>query len=188
MDCVRLDRLRRQPERQHHQRSAPHQGAADPVDHPPGPHCRNQRRAVPRERDALAPTFRTMAGLRADRYRFDVLNSLVANTGSSSAGIGSPSLNLLFGPWALTEFYVNIGTGFHSNDARGTVTTIDPKSGDVLTPVPGLVRSKGMELGLRTEIIPKMQTSLSLYKLDFDSELTYVGDEGTTKAGRPSRR
>ena len=29
---------------------------------------------------------------------------------------------------------------------------------------------------------------LSLYRLDFDSELTYEGDEGTTEAGPPSRR
>ena len=53
---------------------------------------------------------------------------------------------------------------------------------------PGLVRSRGMEIGLRTEAIPKMQSALSLYRLDFDSELTYVGDEGTTEAGAPSRR
>jgi hypothetical protein len=33
-----------------------------------------------------------------------------------------------------------------------------------------------------------MQTAVSLYRLDFDSELTYVGDEGTTAAGPPSRR
>jgi outer membrane receptor protein involved in Fe transport len=45
-----------------------------------------------------------------------------------------------------------------------------------------------MEIGLRTEAIPKMQTALSLYRLDFDSELSYVGDEGTTEAGSPSRR
>jgi outer membrane receptor protein involved in Fe transport len=50
------------------------------------------------------------------------------------------------------------------------------------------VRSRGIELGLRTEAIPKNQASLSLYRLDFDSELTFVGDAGTTEAGRPSRR
>jgi hypothetical protein len=33
-----------------------------------------------------------------------------------------------------------------------------------------------------------LQTSLSLYRLDFDSELTYVGDAGGTEAGPPSRR
>jgi outer membrane cobalamin receptor len=132
--------------------------------------------------------LRSVAGLRADRYRFDVASDLAANSGRSTAGLGSPSLNLVFGPWARTEFYVNLGSGFHSNDARGTVATIDPKSGDAQAPVPGLVRSKGAELGLRTEAIPKMQTALSLYRLDFDSELTYIGDAGSTEAGRPSRR
>jgi outer membrane receptor protein involved in Fe transport len=53
---------------------------------------------------------------------------------------------------------------------------------------PGLVRSRGMELGLRTEAIPKMQTAVSLYRLDFDSELTYIGDAGMTEAGDASRR
>jgi outer membrane receptor protein involved in Fe transport len=54
--------------------------------------------------------------------------------------------------------------------------------------VPGLVRSKGYELGVRTSIIPGLQTSLSLYQLDFASELIFAGDAGTTEAGRPSRR
>jgi outer membrane receptor protein involved in Fe transport len=116
--------------------------------------------------------FRTTVGVRADDYRFR-LRSSRADSGDSLA---SPSANLVFGPWRRTEFYVNYGEGFHSNDARGTMTA------------PGLVRSRGMELGLRTEAVPKMQTAVSLYRLDFDSELTYVGDAGTTEAGPPSRR
>jgi hypothetical protein len=133
-------------------------------------------------------TFRTVAGLRADDYRFDVRSDRIENSGRSAATLASPSLNLVFGPWALTEFYVNVGNGFHSNDARGATTTVDPKSLEAVGKAPGLVRSHGAELGLRTEAVPKMQTSLSLYRLDFDSELTFVGDEGTTQAGRPSRR
>jgi outer membrane cobalamin receptor len=133
-------------------------------------------------------TFRTVAGLRADDYRFKVRSSLAANTGSTTDYLLSPSLGLAFGPWKQTDFYVNIGNGFHSNDARGTLTTIDPGSGAAAGQVPGLVRSRGMELGVRTEIVPNLQTSLSLYRLDFDSELTFVGDAGTTQAGRPSRR
>jgi hypothetical protein len=132
--------------------------------------------------------FRTVAGVRADDYRFDVRSSLAANSGKANDRIANPSLNLVFGPWALTEFYVNMGNGFHSNDARGTLTTVDPKSGEAADKVPGLVRSHGMELGLRSEVIPKLQTAFSLYRLDFDSELTFVGDAGTTEAGRPSRR
>ncbi|MFL6673948.1 MAG: TonB-dependent receptor [Massilia sp.] len=133
-------------------------------------------------------TFRTVAGLRADSYRFDVRSDRQENSGRTSARLVSPSLNLVFGPWALTEFYANAGNGFHSNDARGTVAAVDPRSGDAIGRAPGLVRSRGLELGVRTEAIPKMQTSLSLYRLDFDSELTFVGDEGTTEAGPPSRR
>ncbi|KQV32917.1 TonB-dependent receptor [Massilia sp. Root335] len=132
--------------------------------------------------------FRTTVGARADAYRFRVRSSLAANSGTTRDALASPSANLVFGPWRQTEVYVNYGAGFHSNDARGTVTTVDPKTLAALGTTPGLVRSRGMELGLRTEAIPKMQTAVSLYRLDFDSELTYVGDEGTTEAGPPSRR
>lgn len=134
------------------------------------------------------PTFRTVAGLRADSYRFDVDSDRVENTGKRSASIISPKLNLIFGPWAKTEFYVNMGSGFHSNDARGTVITVDPKTNDPVDPVTPLARSKGFELGLRTSPLPGLQTSLSVYQLSLDSELVFVGDAGTTEAGRPSRR
>jgi hypothetical protein len=120
---------------------------------------------------------RSIVGLRADRYRFRVHGDQEANAGSAGDTLLSPSLNLVFGPWKSSELYLNYGQGFHSNDARGAVTSAEP-----------LVRSRGMEIGLRTEAIPKNQTALSLYRLDFDSELTYVGDAGTTEAGPPSRR
>ncbi|WP_309602334.1 TonB-dependent receptor domain-containing protein [Sphingomonas sp.] len=132
--------------------------------------------------------FRTVLGLRGDYYDFDVRSSLDVNSGTSNDFIASPKLSLIFGPWSKTEFYLNLGTGFHSNDARGTTIRIDPKSGDPADRVPGLVRAKGAELGVRTEIVPRLQTTLSVYGLDFDSELTFAGDAGTTSAGRPSRR
>ncbi|MGO4475625.1 TonB-dependent receptor [Massilia sp. 2TAF26] len=132
--------------------------------------------------------FRAIVGLRADHYRFRVKSDLAANSGSAGDTLVSPSMNLVFGPWKSSELYLNYGQGFHSNDARGTVATIDPKTLAALGQSPGLVRSRGMEIGLRLDAIPKMQTALSLYRLDFDSELSYVGDEGTTEAGSPSRR
>src|SRR5690606_3641865 len=64
----------------------------------------------------------------------------------------------------------------------------DPKTLDPVDRTPGLVRSRGVELGLRTVAIPKTETTLSVYRLDFDSELTYIGDAGNTEAGDPSRR
>ena len=136
----------------------------------------------------FAEKFRTVLGLRADRYNFGVASSLPANSGKNHDSIISPKLSLIFGPWSKTEFYFNLGSGFHSNDTRGTTISVDPKSGDPADKVPGLVRAKGIEAGVRSEIVPRLQTTLSVYGLDFDSELTFAGDAGTTDAGRPSRR
>ena len=132
--------------------------------------------------------FRSVAGIRTDRYRFKVQGDNTSNSGTANDNIASPKLSLIFGPWAKTEAYFNAGRGFHSNDARGTTITTDPKSGDAVDKVSPLVRANGLELGLRTEFIRSLQSSVSIYRLDFDSELIFVGDAGTTEAGRPSRR
>lgn len=132
--------------------------------------------------------FRSIAGIRADTYRFRVASDLSENSGTRTASLGSPKVSLIFGPWQKTEFFINGGYGFHSNDARGTTTTIDPKTGESIEPVTPLVRTKGGEIGTRTELIPGLQSSLALWYLKFDSELVFVGDAGTTEAGRPSKR
>jgi len=134
------------------------------------------------------PWFRTVAGVRADTYRFDVKSNIPENSGKVTASIANPKLALIFGPWSKTELYLNAGGGFHSNDARGTTLTVDPKSGDPADKVSPLVRSKGYEAGVRTTLLPGLQTSLSVYRLDFASELVFQGDAGTTQPGRPSRR
>jgi outer membrane receptor protein involved in Fe transport len=132
--------------------------------------------------------FRTVAGLRADSYRFKVASDNPANSGTARDSIASPKLGFVFGPWAKTEYYFNVGSGFHSNDARGTTITVDPKSGAAADKVPPLVRSKGIEAGVRTEFIKGLQSAFSVYRLDFASELIFSGDAGATEASRPSRR
>jgi outer membrane receptor protein involved in Fe transport len=134
------------------------------------------------------PWFRSVAGLRADSYRFKVNGDTAANAGTATQSMVNPKLSLVFGPWAKTEFYVNAGSGFHSNDARGATIRVDPKTAEPVDRVTPLVRSKGGELGVRGNWLPGLQTSLSLYQLDFASELLFVGDAGTTEASRPSRR
>ena len=133
-------------------------------------------------------SFRTVLGVRADNFHFKVDSDNPANSGTASATKVSPKVNLIFGPFNKTEFYTSAGYGFHSNDARGTTLTVDPKTGLPADKVPPLVRSKGVELGVRTEAIAGLQSSFSVYRLDFDSELTFAGDAGTTNAGRASRR
>ena len=101
----------------------------------------------------------------------------------------SPKAGIVLGPWYKTEFYGNAGYGLHSNDIRGATITVDPN--DKVTPldrVPLLVRSKGAEIGIRTKAIEGLTSSLALFVLDFDSELLFVGDAGTTEPSRPSRR
>jgi len=132
--------------------------------------------------------LRSVIGLRYDRYRFDVASSIPENSGKQSDGITSPKLTLVFGPWRETEVFANWGRGFHSNDARGVTISVDPANGEPVARATPLVRSEGAELGLRTEAVANVQSSLAAWYLTLDSELAFVGDAGTTEAGRPSRR
>jgi len=132
--------------------------------------------------------FRSVAGLRYDAYDFDVNSDIAGNSGHVQAGIISPKLSLIFGPWAKTEYFINYGQGFHSNDARGTTQTQLPNGGGASTPVTPLVRTEGQEIGIRTGIIPGLQSSLALWQLDIASELVFVGDAGETEPSRASRR
>jgi outer membrane receptor protein involved in Fe transport len=132
--------------------------------------------------------LRSLAGIRADAYRFRVDSDNPLNSGSANASLVSPKLGLVLGPWSNTEYFANYGYGFHSNDARGATITVDPATGAAADRVTPLVRAKGGELGMRTAPFRGAQTSLALWRLDIASELLFVGDAGTTEASRPSSR
>ena len=114
------------------------------------------------------PWLRTVAGLRFDQMQ------------PSAQTLVSPKFTLVLGPWEKTEFFFNAGQGFHSNDARGIL--------DKVNPVPALVAARGWELGVRTERIPHLQSSLAIWRLESDSELVYSGNAGTTEASDGSTR
>jgi len=132
--------------------------------------------------------FRTVAGVRQDYYYATVKSDINENSGDTGAHITSPKLSFIFGPFAKTEYFINYGQGFHSNDARGTTITTLPGTGAAVDKVPALVKTKGEEIGVRTEAIPHLQSSLSLWRLELASELVFAGDAGTTQASRPSLR
>lgn len=134
------------------------------------------------------PWLRSIAGIRTDRVNADVTSNITANSGERSAWISSPKLSMIFGPWSQTEFFANTGWGFHSNDARGMTARVTAKTGDPIASAVPLVRTKGSELGLRTEIIPGLQSSVALWQLRLNSELVFVGDAGETEASGASRR
>ena len=95
----------------------------------------------------------------------------------------------MVGPFNKTEFFFGAGLGMHSNDARGTTITEDPVDPTVkLSASPLLVRTRGAEAGVRSKLVPGLDTSVSVFVLDQASEIVFSGDSGDTSASRASRR
>ncbi len=129
------------------------------------------------------PWLRLVTGARGDIFTYDV-HSRVNTTGDDLDGKvtkARPNVkaNLALGPWYQTEFFANFGTGYHSNDARAVIS--DPN----LTALP---TAQGYEFGVRSKAIPRTELSLTYWVIDLDSELVFVGDDGTTEARGPSHR
>jgi len=142
--------------------------------------------------------LRSVLALRGDDEKF-VVTSLAyspsvnaANSGSATKFLPSPKANLIFGPWVSTEFYLQGGFSFHSNDGRGTTQTVEPISADNPYPntptsrIPPLVQTKGGEIGVRSLIVPHLQSTLALWYLRSNSELMQDGDTGGTSASEQS--
>lgn len=135
--------------------------------------------------------FRSQIGVRQDHIQLGLTAlNIPQNTGSASGNRTSPKLALIFGPWDKTEFFADVGNGFHSNDARGVIYRVDPTTGGAAAPVPALVGAFGQEIGVRSEIIPGLQSSLSLWRLNSESELVFDADSaiGSTSPNGASKR
>jgi hypothetical protein len=132
--------------------------------------------------------FRTTVGLRGDVYHWDVASDNRLNSGRKTAAIASPKVSAVLGPWRGTELYANWGLGFHSNSGLGVMLTVNPATQEPTPAAPPFARADGAELGMRTVAVPGLQTTATLWYLDFDSELIYIGDSGSTEAGPATRR
>ena len=158
-----------------------------------------------------ADKFRTDLALRGDDARYvvtsltpsytatelpgaPVVNLAAANSGTATKFLPEPKASLIFGPWSKTEFYVQGGFSFHSNDARGATQTEEPISPDNPFPtatsrIPALVPTKGAEIGVRTSAFSNLQSTVSFWYLHSQSELQQDGDTGGTVASKqPSNR
>lgn len=148
---------------------------------------------------------RTIAGLRGDFINNDVTvlgtgsgsaNTNAANSGSRGKAMISPKLSLVLGPWYDTEYFFNIGYGYHSNDARGTTLQLHPETGTSLDPSGNAVSprirpaawSRGGEAGIRSNFIPGLNSTFALWWLESSEELVFVGDAGTTEINGKSHR
>ena len=132
--------------------------------------------------------LRGYVGVRGDFIFVDVDSDRSENSGSDNDVQVSPKAGLVFGPWANTEFYLNGGFGFHSNDARGATTTIDPNTLESVEPVELLTEARGAEFGVRSSYIPRLVSTVTVWYLELDNELVFVGDAGTTEVLGASER
>jgi hypothetical protein len=131
--------------------------------------------------------LRTVAGVRADYFGFQVDDHLedTASAGTRTSGVRqaalvSPKGSVVLTPRADLDLYLNFGLGYHSNDARGVVRNVDR-----VTP---LTRATGYEAGARVRLFERLELAAAAFVLDLDSEIVWVGDEGTTEAKGPTRR
>jgi len=136
----------------------------------------------------VTDAFRTTFGVRYDYYDGEVDAFRVQNSGSGHDSLWQPNIGLAYRLNENLEFYGNYGHGFHSNDVRAAVNTVDPVTGYPTESLDVLVEGKGSEIGFRYDTLEGFNFSVAYYTLKMDSELVFVGDAGTTEPGDPSRR
>jgi hypothetical protein len=165
---------------------------------------------------AASPSFAAGSYEAADPALAAQINA--ANSGYKSKEQISPKFAAIMGPWFDTEYFLNGGYGYHSNDARGSVETMNPAnqfgnngtfgvansgqgisslqpgalntSSDLspLRQIPAMAWARGAEVGARTNYIPGLTTTAALWFLQSSSELVFNGDQGTTTANGMSNR
>ena len=140
----------------------------------------------------------TSIGLREDQFVFDVKDKMLNSdgscntnsdplgcvTGAKRAAIFSPKMSLILGPWANTTYFINLGDGYHSNDARGVTRSGQNPDQSPVTP---LTRATSGELGV-AKIIRNLDTRLDVFELKLKSELVFDGDAGVTSPNGATTR
>ena len=132
--------------------------------------------------------LRTTLGLRADHFSWDVQALRPENSGSSSDSIVNPKFSIAYNIDDRWEIYVNYGGGFHSNDVRAAELSVDPVTGLPAEAFDAIVKATGIETGFRAEISERLNFSATIFSLELDSELIFVGDAGTTEPNEGTER
>ncbi|WP_299079752.1 TonB-dependent receptor [uncultured Paraglaciecola sp.] len=145
----------------------------------------------------FSDAIKTIVSARYDYFDFDVKSNidsningidLSTNNGTEDAGNLALKASVIYTLNDNWEAYLSAGQGFHSNDARGTIVQVDPNSGESIAPVDPIVDSFGYELGLRANLFERLNASMSIWQLNLDSELLFVGDAGNTEPSDSSSR
>jgi hypothetical protein len=133
--------------------------------------------------------LRTVFGVREEYYWAHDRSDATGVAGSAHQFLFQPKASVILGPWLKTELYLSAGRGFHSDDIRGVLGTVQVQSlPGAAGPTPLLAPATGEEIGLRSNLIPHVQLQASVFREDFRSEQRYNADVGQDSAFAPSRR
>ncbi len=133
----------------------------------------------------LNEKWRLEIGARYDYFTFNVEDQLPSDTTRKNySGYNYqtgffPKANLVYSPTKNIQLFANIGSGYHSNDARASVQALNQHQ---------LPKSLGAEFGALARIGNRFVVSMALWRLDLENELVFIGDEGTTENNGASNR
>ncbi|MBE8724317.1 TonB-dependent receptor [Flavobacterium hungaricum] len=121
-------------------------------------------------------------GLRFDYLKFNYEDQLAPELGNQAQtkAIVSPKLNFLYTQNNTLQYFLKLGKGFHSNDAR---VVIVQKAQEILP------ESYGADLGINWKPFPRMIINSAIWYLYLAQEFVYVGDEAVVEpSGKTERK
>ena len=170
----------------------------------------------------ISPKLRFQLGLRGEYFTFNVedhLDTIIEQdvvlphaSGYAHTAMLNPKLNIVYSPINSFDVFMNVGTGFHSNDARDVVIeqtisnlkrtytrqgiseeeideqltqlNFNPEQVGIST----LPRAIGAEIGNRYRFFKRINIGIAAWWLELDEELVFVGDAGETEISGKSQR
>jgi TonB dependent receptor/CarboxypepD_reg-like domain/TonB-dependent Receptor Plug Domain len=130
--------------------------------------------------------FSINAGLRFDQFYYAYTNKLASDTVFAGTGTYrvndhslNPKMSFYYHQNDNLEFYLSLGKGFHSNDARSVVA----EKADYSLPA-----AYGADLGTVFKPIPGLIINAAVWIITLDQEFVYGGDGGSVEFSGKTRR
>jgi outer membrane receptor protein involved in Fe transport len=133
----------------------------------------------------LTEKLRAEVGVRLNYLDFSATDNLPTDatrenySGKNYQTQIAPKLNLTYSFSDNYKLYLNAGKGFHSNDTRAVVQDKNNHR---------LPNAWGGEVGVQLRPLSKLVLTATVWAMELNNELVFVGDAGTTEDNGASRR
>ncbi len=120
-------------------------------------------------------------GLRLDYFKFNYVDALATqySTQSQTKLVATPQLNIIYNQNRNIQYFLKLGSGFHSNDTRLVLNSQEENI---------LPLAYGADAGVFWKPFPRTVINTSLWFLYLQQEFVYVGDEGVVEPSGKTRR